>query len=91
MNVAAQEADPDSMLSAYRALLEKRSESEALTQGEMVPVATPLPTCAGFLRKTDSESVLVALNFDGQAATCTFDLEAAGIWPTSSSIVPCPQ
>src|SRR5690606_36583096 len=64
-NVAAQEADPHSMLALTRALMRLRREETALSIGEYLPVA-----CAGSLlayeRRHGNSRLLVALNLGEQ-------------------------
>jgi alpha-glucosidase len=73
VNVAAQRADPRSMLSLTRRLLVLRRASPALSVGRYRPTdeAAVPDDCFVFLRETDrepgSERVLVVLNFgDGE-------------------------
>ena len=65
VNVAAQVADPRSMLSLTRRLLALRRASPALSVGRYRPLdGVDAPDdCFVFLREADSERVLVALNF----------------------------
>jgi len=63
-NVAAQSADPASLLSRYRNLIRARRTAPALAKGELVllsPLAGVSPVLA-FLRKTEGETVLVVHN-----------------------------
>jgi len=63
-NVAAQTADPSSLLSHYRNLIHARKSSEALAKGSLVmlsPASGNSPVLA-FLRQTATETVLVAHN-----------------------------
>jgi alpha-glucosidase len=61
-SVAAQEEDPDSMLSLYRRLIALRKRHGALTRGGYRPESAPEDVFA--YRRTDSDGdVLVALNF----------------------------
>ena len=69
VNVAAQLADPRSMLSLTRRLLALRRASPALSGGRYRPLdGVDVPDdCFAYLREVDSERVLVALNFaDGE-------------------------
>ncbi|MBI4731735.1 MAG: alpha-glucosidase [Chloroflexi bacterium] len=61
-NVAAQQADPDSLLHFTKALIALRKSHPALRRGEYVPVAATRHVLA-FLRKSGAETILVALNF----------------------------
>jgi alpha-glucosidase len=60
-NVAAQQADPQSLLSLYRRLIELRRHEPALTEGEYVPVRSRNGILA-FRRRLREEEILVLLN-----------------------------
>ncbi len=64
-NVAAQLADPDSILNLYRRLLAVRRASRALKLGSYRALATPSGVFA-YLREVDGERVVVVLNFTGK-------------------------
>jgi len=61
LSVAAQEADPGSVLAYARALLGRRRGSAALRLGNLELIETPLPVIA-FLRQADGEKLLCAFN-----------------------------
>jgi alpha-glucosidase len=65
VNVAAESADPRSMLSLTRRLLALRRASPALSAGRYQPLdeADVPDDCFVYLRAADRERVLVALNF----------------------------
>jgi alpha-glucosidase len=65
INVAAQEADPRSMLSLYRALLRLRRAEPALSIGSYVPVAATDRVLA-YERRHRGRRLLVALNMSGE-------------------------
>jgi alpha-glucosidase len=65
INVAAQEADPRSMLSLYRALLRLRRSEPALSIGSYVPVAATDRVLA-YERRHRGRRLLVALNMSGE-------------------------
>jgi alpha-glucosidase len=69
INVAAQLADPVSMLSLTRRLLALRRSSPALAVGSYRPVDWPgaSDACYLYLREASEERMLVALNFSDQA------------------------
>jgi glycosidase len=73
VNVAAQQADPASMLSFTRALLALRRATPALSVGSYRPLTVPgtPEDCLVFARAHAGDEVLVALNFG--AAACTLD------------------
>ncbi len=61
-NVAAQAADPTSMLNLYRRLLRVRRQTSALVEGAYQSVATDAD-CFVYLRTAGAERRLIALNF----------------------------
>lgn len=61
-NVEAQLADPNSLLSLYRALIQLRNDHEALRVGETIMVATPAIGLVSHLRVSQNEAVLVLIN-----------------------------
>lgn len=69
VNVAEQEGDPDSMLGFYRRLIQVRKASPALKTGAYRPLRKDDPDCLCYLRVTETQTVLVILNFseEGQA------------------------
>jgi alpha-glucosidase len=67
-NVAAQAADPRSMLSLYRALLRLRRAEPALSVGAYAPVACTEAVLA-YERRHGERRLLVALNMGGRAET----------------------
>jgi alpha-glucosidase len=64
-NVAAQEADPDSLLNFTKKLISLRREHPALRGGDYAPLEAPAGVMV-YLRRTGEETALVALNFSGQ-------------------------
>ncbi|HEY3522162.1 MAG TPA: alpha-amylase family glycosyl hydrolase [Candidatus Limnocylindrales bacterium] len=64
-DVAAQQADPCSILSVTRALIQLRRESEALRRGEWAPISAP-PGVVAFVRATPDARIVVALNLDAE-------------------------
>jgi len=64
-NVRSQQADPDSLFNFTKKLLALRKEIPALRGGDFVPLETPRGMLA-YLRQTEGQSVLVALNFSGR-------------------------
>jgi alpha-amylase len=61
-NVAGQDADPNSLLNHYRALIRLRSEHAALRLGEWQPVTSEDDAVYAALRSTDNEQILVLVN-----------------------------
>ncbi len=66
LNVAAQQADPDSALNFYRALIQLRKSSPALRRGRYRPLIEKPVAAMTYLREADSQTMLVALNFFGR-------------------------
>lgn len=64
-NVAAQGADPSSILSLYRKLLALRKETPELTSGSYVSVQANRDVLA-YERRLDGSRVLIALNFSAE-------------------------
>lgn len=65
-NVAAQDADPHSVLNATRAFLRWRKDHPALREGALRFLDTPEPVLA-FIRECEEERLLVAFNLSGEA------------------------
>jgi alpha-amylase len=62
-SVAAQAADPGSLLSRYRAFIRARKASPALRRGDLAPVPVPAaPALLAYVRRGGGETVLVAHN-----------------------------
>ena len=66
-NVAAQSADPASLLSAYRSLVRLRDAHPALQAGLTVPLLASESPIAGFLRVTPGEQLAVIANTSDRA------------------------
>ena len=65
-HVAGQNADPDSLLNHYRALLHLRNRHEALRIGDWLPVESDRIPVYSTLRYTDNEILLTLVNLSGQ-------------------------
>jgi glycosidase len=61
-NVAAQEGDPNSLLTLYRALVSLRNAHPALREGQWYPADSGNGAVFAALRATDGEAILVLLN-----------------------------
>ncbi|HEX2210989.1 MAG TPA: alpha-amylase family glycosyl hydrolase [Longimicrobium sp.] len=61
-NVAAQDADPNSLLNLHRRLIHLRKQNDALAMGELVPLTTGSDAVAAFLRRGGDRAVLVVAN-----------------------------
>jgi glycosidase len=82
VNVAAQEDDPDSLLSHYRTLIHLRADHPALAVGAMVPVESSCPDLHAALRSMPdgSDTVLVAHNFaDVGQRGCALAVSGTGL------------
>jgi len=66
INVAAQEADPESLLIHYRKLIELRKQYSALRTGELIPLESGNPAIYAALRADKDEVLLVLVNLDDQ-------------------------
>jgi glycosidase len=75
-NVAAQAADPRSLLSHYRALIRARHASPALTRGGLEVLVAEGPLLA-FLRVDGAERVLVVHNLGDQPLSSTLPVTGA--------------
>jgi alpha-amylase len=75
-NVAAQSADPESLLSHYRDLIRLRAAHSALADGTFTPVTSDVPAVVAALRSSPTETALVLTNVSGESATPTLSLAA---------------
>jgi glycosidase len=79
VSVAAQIADPDSLLSTYRSLIHLRNNHPALQSGDYLPIDCGDRDLYAFLRQHDDETVMVLLNLDEESITdyaCTLESSA---------------
>lgn len=65
-NVMAQQADPNSLLNWHKRLISARKTHPALRAGAYTPVTDGTRFILAYLRETDSEVILVALNFSNR-------------------------
>lgn len=72
-NVAAQRADPGSVLTLYRALLALRRRTPALHRGAWASVAARTPGVLAYRRWTGTSQALIAVNLGRRAATAMLD------------------
>jgi alpha-glucosidase len=81
-NVAAQAADPGSVLATYRRLLAVRRESEALRLGTYRRVEGVGEDVLAYHRRTDADEVLVLVNFSPEPRPVEWsgDDAVAGPW-----------
>jgi alpha-glucosidase len=71
-NVADELKDPDSILNWYKKLLSLRHTDPALLEGKYVAVNEDDPHVLAYLRQTDAETVLVAINMSAEARKIKF-------------------
>jgi glycosidase len=73
-NVAMESRDPRSLLNYYKTLIRLRKENAALRDGLVKIVDENNREVLSFLRQKDGATVLVALNFSGQAQTLRYGM-----------------
>ncbi len=79
--VAAQDADPGSLLNLYRRLIRLRRENEALTVGKLVPLSATSSQVVAYLRRAGNHAVLVVANLGATAVSRVSIGSAAGALP----------
>jgi glycosidase len=67
VTVAAQEADPDSLLNLYKAFTALRREHPALYEGSVEVLNAPTPDVLALKRDAQGETLFVLANFSGDA------------------------
>lgn len=67
-NVAAEEADTNSLLNHYRTLIQLRMAHPALQNGTLTPVDSPNLKTIAYLREDDQNSYLIIANLGNMAA-----------------------
>ena len=83
-NVAAESADPASLLNLYRKLIHLQTAQPALATGDLIPVKSSDGGVAAFIRRNNDEAVLVVLNFGkAEAANVALNLDASPLAPGS--------
>jgi alpha-glucosidase len=88
-NVAAQAADPDSVLSCYRRLLWLRRSTPALRRGSMELLDVGDRDVLAYRRDVEGGSAFVALNFSDRQASIVLPQAGAGIpWRLAFSTHP---
>lgn len=65
-NVAAEDADPGSLLNLYRRLIHLRTRNDALATGTLVPLSSSDPHVAAYLRRAGDHAVLVLANLGAE-------------------------
>jgi alpha-glucosidase len=79
-NVAVQETDPDSTLSAYRRLLRFRQTAPGLRIGAMERRDSGDPDVLAWTRTGDGQRLLVLVNFVGEGRRIDIADVAPGVW-----------
>jgi len=89
INVETEAADPDSLLSFYKALLKLRHTEPALVFGDYTTINPDEENVFSFLRRPPAQgrSVLVALNMSSKKQTMGFDLSHQNIKTKEASIL----
>jgi len=72
INVRDQQHNPNSLLNYYKLLLHVRKSSPALMEGEYIPVNNTAKDYFAFLRKSETQTVLVILNFSTEKLDLDF-------------------
>ncbi|WP_067965895.1 alpha-amylase family glycosyl hydrolase [Nocardiopsis trehalosi] len=87
-SVAAQLADPDSVLNLYRRLLALRRRSPALLSGAYVPLEEGGDDCLAYLREAPGQVVAVVVNFGGDAVEVELPRPGRTLLATDRAEVP---
>jgi alpha-amylase len=87
VNVAAESADPASLLSRYRDLVRLRAQHPALALGTWTPVKTDAPNVVAALRASPTEVALVLNNVGKEPATPTLALASGPLCGASTATV----
>lgn len=82
-NVASESEEKNSILNFYKELIKLRRTNDALINGSWVAVDEDNKNVFSYLRKTESENVLVALNMTAEPQTVQYSLTKYGINTTS--------
>jgi alpha-amylase len=84
-NVAAESADPASLLSHYRDLIRLRVSHPALAVGLFIPVASDLPGIVAALRASPTETALVLTNLSAAPVSPTLSLATGPLCGTPAA------
>jgi alpha-glucosidase len=77
-NVAAERADPNSILNFYRHVLALRRNNPAVREGKYVALNESDPNVLSYLRQYKDQAVLVVLNMSAAPQKVSFDLSGQG-------------
>ncbi len=86
-NVAVESKDPDSILNLYRRLNTLRRSQPALRDGAYLALAPEDENVLAYLRRTNDDAVLVALNMSAQPRTLRPALAATGEKASSGKVL----
>jgi alpha-glucosidase len=78
-NVATELEQPDSILQFYKHLLAFRRQSPALLDGDYIPLNQNDPNVLAYLRRSNDQTILVALNISASPHSVSFDLASQGL------------
>ncbi|HYO87771.1 MAG TPA: alpha-amylase family glycosyl hydrolase, partial [Candidatus Limnocylindrales bacterium] len=81
VSVAAQDADPGSLLNFYRSLIHLRNAEPALRQGDWLNLRASNRDVYAFLRRTPEDTLLVLINYTDQVVTDLLLEARAGALP----------
>jgi alpha-glucosidase len=84
-NVESEKKDPDSIFNTYKELLALRRSEPALRLGSWQSVDDENPYVFSFLRRTDDETILVALNMSGEQRTVSLNLASKNVSATTAT------
>ena len=89
LTVAAQDADPASLLNHYRTLIHLHWTYPSLSHGDFLPLTTNERNVVAYLRRAEHETALVVLNFGNAAITgATLDGAASGLTEGAYALAP---
>jgi alpha-glucosidase len=77
-NVAGEAVDPNSVLNWYRGLIKLRRDNPAFYEGDYISLNDSDPNVMTYLRKSNTGTALVVLNFSPQSQTITLDTTRIG-------------
>jgi alpha-glucosidase len=77
-NVAAEEKDPDSILSFYKQLLKLRHSNKEIRDGTFVPINQNDQNVLSYLRVREDQAVLVSLNLSASPQNVNYELKKNG-------------
>ena len=84
INVATEDADPNSLLNLYRRLINLRRSNDALATGRLVPLTPGGTEVVAYLRRAGDKAVLVVANLGSAAVTGVSVQSGKGAIPPGS-------